>query len=113
MASGGVVAVAAGPSTIAYSARMNRFAFAFAIAFALAACGPEEPVVIEESPTLGVCRADCSALTWEPVEAAGTSTCCDCRRVRAELEDLCNDTLEGGSPLEDQAVEQCPDCNDL
>ncbi len=89
-----------------------RFAFAFAFAFALAACGAEQPVVIEESPTLGVCSGGCFEARWREGwtegDAADGMTCCDCRRSIPYLEDFC-----GGNTIDDVAAEQCPDCNDV
>jgi hypothetical protein len=86
-----------------------RFAFAFAFAFALAACGAEQPVAIEESPTLGVCSGGCFELNWTAEEGTPEeTTCCDCRRGLPAVADLC-----GGNTIVDNAAEQCPECNDV
>ena len=92
---------------------MHRFAFAFA--FALAACGAEEPEPIEESSALGACRASCDgggdgggSGTWQEGGPSPLSTCCDCRRSFTEIgEQVCF------GDMVDEAVDQCPDCNDL
>ena len=91
---------------------MHRFAFAFA--FALVACGPEQPVEIQESPTVGVCDpSDCLKITWTAGGADGATTCCDCRRARAGFEDFCNDTFQGDFTIRDDAAAQCSECNEL
>jgi hypothetical protein len=87
--------------------------FAFAFAFALAACGPEvveEAEPIEESPALGSCVVECvdgSNVHWAEGDGDDVATCCDCRRAIPDLQDYC------GRTLDDDAAEQCPDCNDL